>query len=623
MMASTARTIGRGIGNLYGHWDLTPDMYTHVFNANQTHLRSKYVHQTVFYPSTFHSRRDVNNNKILNYSTPLLSRVFYETQQIAATSLKNPRLTPPTGHLIPAGDPLARLVSPANSPEDVEKPVSVNRKLLSTLSIPKSTPRDLQSTNDCTSLIMPPRKKKPVETRKRTRSNCSSPEIIVVSSSEEAKRRQTRSFAKAQRTSRSRTPPALGPRKKKSKKLPLPRPSSGRSPSPIPSGSQMRIRSPSSPRPTGATALKSRPKSAKRPSTVGQVQGELFQTSSPYNCSASEFIRNKQRSPTTSSSIRSTRDSSPTWQPRQSRRRKRQVSPNLNTTPLGTHLDYEYHSDNQRESPPAASVNRDCSDISSAEASSDDSSRNIPTSLSSDLRSRLKAIKRSTKDLRNRLNARTNADRILQAELITDDERVNTSTQAVSSRRPYHSKGCLPDQNTFMSKMFITKRIGHDATTPAATAGNIVVTKEVAEIYESIKRSYQDVPGCTRAMFDEEVLELSILVRIRTLCNGKIWFIGSKLDHGPRMIGDTRTEEQRVNAVLRSLRQDYMRFAGLWDLAPIENVALTFHPKFFEQGSLLTNCGGIPGCPDRLTAIQIDACRTSMEDIGAFNVEMN
>jgi hypothetical protein len=76
------------------------------------------------------------------------------------------------------------------------------------------------------------------------------------------------------------------------------------------------------------------------------------------------------------------------------------------------------------------------------------------------------------------------------------------------------------------------------------------------------------------------------------------------IHHGPPVVGDTRPEAVRIARVLRAIRADFMRHMGLWDQGNIEAVALTFHPELFDQGQLLTNSGGIPGCPGPLTGSQ-------------------
>jgi hypothetical protein len=94
------------------------------------------------------------------------------------------------------------------------------------------------------------------------------------------------------------------------------------------------------------------------------------------------------------------------------------------------------------------------------------------------------------------------------------------------------------------------------------------------------------------------------------------------IHHGPPVVGDTRPEAVRIARVLRAIRADFMRHMGLWDQGNIEAVALTFHPELFDQGQLLTNSGGIPGCPGPLTGSQREEHRASSQDIMECMVEL-
>jgi hypothetical protein len=119
-----------------------------------------------------------------------------------------------------------------------------------------------------------------------------------------------------------------------------------------------------------------------------------------------------------------------------------------------------------------------------------------------------------------------------------------------------------------------------------------------------IKQKHQLVPSCRRAIYDEEALMMSIALRIRCYGNGTNWFIGAKADHGPSRVGETRTKAQRIRAVLKSKRADFMRQTGLMSRSDVETVALTFHGHLFDLGATFTDAGGIPGCPGPLMALQ-------------------
>jgi hypothetical protein len=146
---------------------------------------------------------------------------------------------------------------------------------------------------------------------------------------------------------------------------------------------------------------------------------------------------------------------------------------------------------------------------------------------------------------------------------------------------------------------------------------------EYLEHYAHIKSEHQLVPSCRRAIFDEEMLNMSIALRIMMYANGENWCIGSQQDHGPPMVGEVRSKAQRVRAVLRSKRQDMLRMSGLYDRSDIKTVALTFHGHLFDQGVLLTESGGIPGCPGPLTTLQRKTCRASIEATQDYMVELH
>lgn len=146
---------------------------------------------------------------------------------------------------------------------------------------------------------------------------------------------------------------------------------------------------------------------------------------------------------------------------------------------------------------------------------------------------------------------------------------------------------------------------------------------EYLEYYAEIKTAHQLVPSCRRAIFDEEAMNMSIALRIMTYSNGWNWFIGKQQDHGPPMVGEVRTKAQRVRAVLKAKRQDLLRQSGLYDNCDIETVALTFHGHLFDQGTLLTESGGIPGCPGPLTTLQRESCRASMEATTDYMLELH
>jgi hypothetical protein len=95
------------------------------------------------------------------------------------------------------------------------------------------------------------------------------------------------------------------------------------------------------------------------------------------------------------------------------------------------------------------------------------------------------------------------------------------------------------------------------------------------------------------------------------------------VSEGPPMVGEVCSKAQRVRAVLRSKRQDMLKQSGLYDRCDIETMALTFHGHLFDQGALLTESGGIPGCPGPLTTLQREACQASMEATMDYMVELH
>jgi hypothetical protein len=146
---------------------------------------------------------------------------------------------------------------------------------------------------------------------------------------------------------------------------------------------------------------------------------------------------------------------------------------------------------------------------------------------------------------------------------------------------------------------------------------------EILKGYNKIKHLYQEEPSCRRAIFDEERLMMSIALRIKTYANGDNWCIGARQDHGPLLVGETRTKAERVQAILRARRANFMRETGLYDRCEIETVALTFHGHLFNLGALLTESGGIPGCPGPLTSLQRQTCRASAEAMQDSMVELH
>jgi hypothetical protein len=125
------------------------------------------------------------------------------------------------------------------------------------------------------------------------------------------------------------------------------------------------------------------------------------------------------------------------------------------------------------------------------------------------------------------------------------------------------------------------------------------------------------------AMYTEEMLGLSIITRIRAYAQGRLRILGLRWNHGTRAVGDLRSECQRAGAVVKDTRLDFLRFAGLMDRGPVESIALTYHSHLFDQGALLVESGGIPGCPESLTDLQIEDCREGASDIMNFMMELH
>jgi hypothetical protein len=231
--------------------------------------------------------------------------------------------------------------------------------------------------------------------------------------------------------------------------------------------------------------------------------------------------------------------------------------------------------------------------------------------------------KARSRDLRRRLDAKMNKA-ILDAPAPNFEAPAPNSLrfgQVVPSRE-FESRANLPGYKTLMQRIFVRQGPLKDPIEPSA-----IDTSEISEdflaAYSRIKQRYQLVKSCRRAIFDEEAEGLPIELRIQMYVEGDVWYIGKRADHGLPMVGETRTPAQRVGAVLRSKRQEFLRQTGLRDRCDVENTALTFHAHLFNNGALLTQAGGIPGCPGPITDLQVEKCQKSLEDQTEFMIGLH
>jgi hypothetical protein len=233
-------------------------------------------------------------------------------------------------------------------------------------------------------------------------------------------------------------------------------------------------------------------------------------------------------------------------------------------------------------------------------------SQDTPNEDLPDLRSIIGDTKARSRDLRRRLDAQMNK-RILEAPASN-----SLGFGQVVPAREFESRANLPGYKTFMQRLFVTR--GTLGIIEPSWIDASEVTDDFMEGFARIKKRYQLVPSCRRAVFDEDAENLPIELRIQMYVEGDVWYIGKRADHGKPMVGKTRTPAQRVGAILRSQRHDFLRLTGLRDRCDVETTALTFHAHLFNNGALLTQAGGIPGCPGSVTDLQQKKCQKSLED---------
>jgi hypothetical protein len=261
--------------------------------------------------------------------------------------------------------------------------------------------------------------------------------------------------------------------------------------------------------------------------------------------------------------------------------------PRRNVSPFwGSQLDYEYRTPSESSSP-------------------------VRDDPSTDPRDCIGHIFSQTDDLRRHIDANINT------------ATFGSSLGPVTSGRRFRSRSWISGYRCTIKKLLVTQMEGMaDEVDPVPWEGSPPDKNHFKE-YDRIKATHCLLKGCTKAVYTEEMLFFPIMVRITLYCQGHVRILGSRYDHGRPVVGDIRPESVRVGCVLKAIRADFMRHTGLWDRGNIEAVALAFHPELFDQGQLLTDSGGIPGCPGPLTEPQRQEHRTSSEDIMEFMVELH
>jgi hypothetical protein len=290
-----------------------------------------------------------------------------------------------------------------------------------------------------------------------------------------------------------------------------------------------------------------------------------------------------------------------------------------NTTPLGSHLNYEF-------SPASKSA-----DSRAPENSLDGSISNLDEDLPRDhpLRVAINATGLHTEEPPNlRYSIRSigtrerNWKREVRAHLSEVHFAQEPPIKAADPSRKYKVQDWIPNRLVTMKKLFMTRW----QDPPSVKRIPLIEGPPPSACYfadcELAKIGFEDLPGCNKAMFYEDMDNLPILIRSLMYVRGDVLIVGARQDHGPRLLTDNRPESDRVGAVFRAIRDDFMRLTSLWDLGPPESVALAFHPQLFADGSLLTASGGIPGCPSTLTQTQRDECRKSAEDLGGIMADL-
>jgi hypothetical protein len=349
---------------------------------------------------------------------------------------------------------------------------------------------------------------------------------------------------------------------------------------------------------------------SKRPSVLGDVRKTAYhpESTSEEDSSRSRSPRYKPRptpepeSPKNSARRKGSPKAGPSrYSPvqestdrhkKKSRRSGTPVSPNggdqhRDVSPFwGSQLDYEYNSDSNKSSPVR-----------------DDPKR--------DLRDRIGHSFTVADDLRRHLTA------------TISPPTLGTPPGPINSQNRFRSRSWISGYRCTIKKLLVTNMEGSAVDIESIPWEGSPPDKDHFKQYDDIKATHCLLPGCTKAVYTEEMQFMPIMIRIKLYCQGRVRILGSRYDHGLPVVGDIRPESVRIACVLKAIRADFMRHTGLWDRGNIEAVALTFHPELFDQGQLLTDSGGIPGCPGPLTEPQRQEHRTSSEDIMEFMVELH
>jgi hypothetical protein len=438
-------------------------------------------------------------------------------------------------------------------------------------------------------------KKEKKKSRSKSRSRSSSvQEVIEVDSTRISTPTPTRAFARRQRRAKQAAlRPTRGPHRDEDADYSPPRRHSvSRDRPPVASDRQFRSRSP----------RVARPFRTRSPRATPGPRSENFTPRNPEWYSTG--FKHRTRSP---SSRRTRRSPTPRTRDRRSRSQTRE--PELNTEVLITPLC------NDPPTASSSSSSSSSSDSSGSESSSDSSSTSLSDCVEIPLPDPFVEVDPehpSGRELRREKATKHNAATVGQFPQ-PKGRLVRLENIACG-----YTGGFRPN----MEKLFLTqlsRSQGPDWPLPTGPPP----TEEHLTECEEIKRLHQLLPGCTKAMFTEEMLGLSIITRIRAYAQGRLRILGLRRNHGQRMVGDQRSNSERAGAVVRDTRLDFLRLAGLMDRGPVEAIALTYHSHLFDQGGLLVEAGGIPGCPESLTDLQVEDCKEGAADIMNFMMELH
>jgi hypothetical protein len=215
-----------------------------------------------------------------------------------------------------------------------------------------------------------------------------------------------------------------------------------------------------------------------------------------------------------------------------------------------------------------------------------------------------------------------NLQRQMTAHLSGANSDIEAPIEAADSERGYKVQDWIPNRETVMKKLFMTRWQEPPRVVRIPLIEGPPPSQDYYAECELSKLGFQELPGCNKAVFYEDLVGMPILIRILMYIRGDVLIVGARQDHGPRLENDNRPESDRVGAIFRAIRDDYMRLTCLWDLGPPESIALAFHPQLFDDGVLLTASGGIPGCPTSLTQTQREECKKSAENLAGFMAEL-